>query len=109
MKVVTAAKKRRINDNYFKIVGRLSDGDRKMVQAALSGGECQRLSIAHVLFLKDAPVILLLWDDYLSLDVDQRTEIQNAISRLGKRRQEPVLIIAHRMRTSREAADNIIV
>ena len=62
--------------------------------STLSGGECQRLSIARAL-LKDAPVILLD-EATASLDVDNETEIQEAISRLiqGK----TVLIIAHRMR-----------
>lgn len=72
--------------------------------STLSGGECQRLSIARAL-LKDAPVILLD-EATASLDVDNETEIQNAISKLiqGK----TVLVIAHRMRTI-EAADQIIV
>ena len=72
--------------------------------STLSGGECQRLSIARAL-LKDAPVILLD-EATASLDVDNETEIQNAISRLVK--GKTVLIIAHRMRTV-EAADNIVV
>ena len=55
--------------------------------------------------LKDAPVILLD-EATASLDVDNETEIQNAISRLVK--GKTVLIIAHRMRTV-EAADNIVV
>lgn len=69
-----------------------------------SGGECQRLSIARAL-LKDAPVILLD-EATASLDVDNETEIQNAISRLVK--GKTVLVIAHRMRTI-EAADQIVV
>ena len=72
--------------------------------STLSGGECQRLSIARAL-LKDAPVILLD-EATASLDVDNETEIQNAISKLVK--GKTVLIIAHRMRTV-EAADNIVV
>ena len=72
--------------------------------STLSGGECQRLSIARAL-LKDAPVILLD-EATASLDVDNETQIQNAISRLvcGK----TVLVIAHRMRAI-EAADKIVV
>ena len=70
--------------------------------STLSGGECQRLSIARAL-LKDAPVILLD-EATASLDVDSETQIQEAISELvsGK----TVLVIAHRMRTI-EAADQI--
>lgn len=72
--------------------------------STISGGECQRLSIARAL-LKDAPVILLD-EATASLDVDSETQIQEAISELvsGK----TVLVIAHRMRTI-EAADQIVV
>ena len=72
--------------------------------STLSGGECQRLPIARAL-LKDAPVILLD-EATASLDVDNETEIQNAISKLIK--GKTVLVIAHRMRTI-EAADRIVV
>ena len=72
--------------------------------STLSGGECQRLSIARAL-LKDAPVILLD-EATASLDVDNETEIQEAIS--GLIRGKTVLVIAHRMRTV-ENADQIIV
>ena len=72
--------------------------------ARLSGGERQRISIARAL-LKDAP-ILLLDEATASLDVENETKVQEALSRLlaGK----TVLVIAHRMRTV-EAADKIIV
>ena len=72
--------------------------------STLSGGECQRLSIARAL-LKDAPVILLD-EATASLDVDNETEIQEAITHLIK--GKTVLIIAHRMRTV-ESADKIVV
>ena len=68
----------------------------------LSGGERQRLSIARA-FLKDAP-ILLLDEATASLDVDNETLIQEALSGLMKNRT--VLMIAHRMRTV-AAADQI--
>lgn len=70
----------------------------------LSGGERQRISIARAL-LKDAPIVLLD-EATASLDVENETKIQGALSRLlsGK----TVLVIAHRMR-SVEAADRIIV
>ncbi len=71
---------------------------------ALSGGECQRISIARA-FLKDAPIILLD-EATASLDVENETAIQEALSRLI--RNKTVLIIAHRMRTV-SGADKIIV
>lgn len=72
--------------------------------AKLSGGERQRISIARAL-LKDAPIVLLD-EATASLDVENETKVQGALSRLlaGK----TVLVIAHRMRTV-AAADKIVV
>ena len=72
--------------------------------AKLSGGERQRISIARAL-LKNAPIVLLD-EATASLDVENETRVQGALSRLlaGK----TVLVIAHRMRTV-EAADRIVV
>ena len=72
--------------------------------AKLSGGERQRISIARAL-LKNAPIVLL--DEApASLDVENETKVQGALSRLlaGK----TVLVIAHRMRTV-AGADHIVV
>ena len=71
---------------------------------ALSGGERQRISIARA-FLKDAPIILLD-EATASLDVENETAIQSALSRLIQ--QKTVLVIAHRMRTV-AGADKIVV
>lgn len=70
----------------------------------LSGGERQRISIARA-FLKDAPIILLD-EATASLDVENETLIQEALSKLI--RNKTVLIIAHRMRTV-SGADKIVV
>ena len=70
----------------------------------LSGGERQRISIARA-FLKDAPVILLD-EATASLDAENETAIQEALSRLIE--NKTVLIIAHRMRTIANA-DHIVV
>lgn len=70
----------------------------------LSGGERQRISIARA-FLKDAPIVLLD-EATASLDVDNETLIQSALSRLI--RQKMVLVIAHRMRTV-AGTDKIVV
>ncbi|MFT8349680.1 ABC transporter ATP-binding protein [Clostridium saccharoperbutylacetonicum] len=70
----------------------------------LSGGERQRISIARA-FLKNAPIILLD-EATASLDVENETMIQEALSRLIK--NKTVLIIAHRMRTV-TGADKIVV
>ena len=101
--VIAAAKAARCHD----FIEKLPQGYDTVIGengSTLSGGECQRLSIARAL-LKDAPVILLD-EATASLDVDNETEIQEAISRLVK--GKTVLVIAHRMRTV-ENADKIIV
>lgn len=70
----------------------------------MSGGERQRISIARAL-LKDAPVILLD-EATASLDVENETAVQTAISGLVEKKT--VLIIAHRMRTVM-GADKVVV
>ena len=87
---------RRFPEGYDTVIG--ENG------ATLSGGERQRISIARAL-LKNAPVILLD-EATASLDVENETEIQAALSTLIK--DKTVLIIAHRMRTV-AGADHIVV
>lgn len=87
---------RKFPDGWNTMIG--ENGDR------LSGGERQRISIARA-FLKNAPIILLD-EATASLDVENETLIQNALSQLIK--DKTVLVIAHRMR-SVAAADQIIV
>ena len=86
---------------------KLPDGWNTMIGengSELSGGERQRISIARA-FLKDAPIILLD-EATASLDVDNETLIQEALSKLIK--NKTVLIIAHRMRTVAKS-DKIVV
>ncbi len=70
----------------------------------LSGGERQRISIARAI-LKDAPIILLD-EATASLDAENESKIQSALSELIK--DKTVLVIAHRMRTV-SGADEIVV
>lgn len=101
--VYAAARAARCDD----FIRRLPDGYQTMVGengSTLSGGERQRISIARAL-LKDAPVILLD-EATASLDVENETAVQEALSRLVK--DKTVLIIAHRMRTV-AGADKIVV
>ena len=86
----------RLPDGYHTLIG--ENGSR------LSGGERQRISIARAI-LKDAPVILLD-EATASLDVENETAVQAALSGLIK--DKTVLIIAHRMRTVMNA-DQIVL
>ena len=93
--------------NCTEFISRLPQGYNTMIGengTKLSGGERQRISIARAL-LKNAPIVLLD-EATASLDVENETKIQEALSRLlaGK----TVLVIAHRMRTV-ENADKIVV
>lgn len=93
--------------NCDEFAQRLEEGYHTMIGengSQLSGGERQRISIARAL-LKDAPIVLLD-EATASLDVENETQVQEALSRLlaGK----TVLVIAHRMRTVANA-DKIVV
>ena len=93
--------------NCDGFVSRMPEGYGTMVGengARLSGGERQRISIARAL-LKDAPIVLLD-EATASLDVENETEVQGALSRLLTGRT--VIVIAHRMRTVM-AADRVVV
>ena len=101
--VLAAARAARCDE----FVGRLPNGYDTMIGengSRLSGGERQRISIARAL-LKDAPIVLLD-EATASLDVENETQVQAALSELlqGK----TVLVIAHRMRTV-DNADKIVV
>ena len=90
-----------------EFISRLPEGYQTRIGengSTLSGGERQLLSIARAL-LKDAPIILMD-EATASLDVENETLVQEAISNLVK--DKTVLIIAHRMRTV-AGADQIVV
>ena len=93
--------------NCEEFVSRLPDGWKTQIGengCELSGGERQRISIARAI-LKNSPIILLD-EATASLDAENETVIQSAISRLIK--NKTVLVIAHRMRTIM-GADKVIV
>ena len=101
---VLAAAKAAQCDEFIK---QLPEGYQTVIGengSTLSGGERQRISIARAL-LKDAPVVLLD-EATASLDVENETAIQTALS--GLVQNKTVLIIAHRMRTVM-GADKVVV
>ena len=93
--------------NCEEFAEKLPNGYNSMIGengCELSGGERQRISIARA-FLKNSPIILLD-EATASLDVENETLIQAALSRLIK--NKTVLVIAHRMRTV-SGADQVVV
>ena len=93
---------RRFLDSVIQMLG--LDDKLDNMPNQLSGGEQQRIALARAI-LKDAPIVVLD-EATASLDVENETKVQQALSRLlaGK----TVLVIDHRMRTV-EAADKIVV
>ena len=90
-----------------EFVSRLPQGYQTVIGengSTLSGGERQRISIARAL-LKDAPIVLLD-EATASLDVENETAVQEALS--GLVQEKTVLVIAHRMRTVM-GADKVVV
>ena len=101
--VYAAAKKARCYD----FIMALPDGFQTVVGeggTTLSGGEKQRISIARCI-LKDAPIIILD-EATASVDTDNESYIQEAISELVK--GKTLLVIAHRLNTIQNA-DQILV
>nr|HML46744.1 ATP-binding cassette domain-containing protein [Clostridia bacterium] len=101
--VMEAAKKARCYD----FIMALPEGFDTVVGeggASLSGGEQQRISIARCI-LKDAPIVILD-EATASVDADNESHIQHAISELCK--GKTLLVIAHRLNTIRHA-DKILV
>ncbi len=101
--IYEAAKKARC----YNFIMALPDGFQTVVGeggATLSGGEKQRISIARCI-LKDAPIIILD-EATASVDIDNESYIQEAISELVK--GKTLLIIAHRLNTI-QLADQILV
>lgn len=101
---VISAAKMACCDDFIK---KLPEGYNTMIGengSTLSGGERQRLSIARAI-LKNSPIVLLD-EATASLDVENESKVQMAISRLIK--NKTVLVIAHKLRTIADA-DNIVV
>ena len=86
----------------YEFIDKMPDGIDTVIGEngqKLSGGERQRISIARAI-LKDAPIILLD-EATASLDVENESLIQEALSELIK--EKTAIVIAHRLRTIRNA------
>ena len=101
--VVEAARKACCHD----FISALPDGYDTVIGeggATLSGGEKQRISIARCL-LKDAPIVIF---DEATANVDPENEDQLQKAMEALTREKTVLMIAHRLKTVRNA-DQILV
>jgi len=101
--VISAAKKAACHD----FIMALPDGYETVIGeggATLSGGEKQRISIARAI-MKDAPIIILD-EATANVDPENEKELTEAIENLTK--QKTIIMIAHRLKTVRNA-DQIIV
>ena len=102
--VIDAAKKARCYD----FIMALPNGFDTVVGeggASLSGGEQQRISIARCI-LKDAPIVILD-EATASVDADNESYIQSAISELCK--GKTLLVIAHRLNTIYDANQILVI
>ncbi|BBF43121.1 transport ATP-binding protein CydC [Lachnospiraceae bacterium KM106-2] len=102
--VIEAAKKARC----YEFIRKLPEGFDTVVGeggASLSGGECQRISIARCI-LKDAPIVILD-EATASVDADNESYIQEAISELCK--GKTLLVIAHKLNTIRNADEILVI
>ena len=102
-KVIEAAKKACCHD----FIMRLPDGYDTVIGeggASLSGGEKQRLSIARAI-MKDSPIIIL---DEATANVDPENEKDLVTAIEALTREKTILMIAHRLKTVRNA-DQILV
>ncbi|MBR1852468.1 MAG: ABC transporter ATP-binding protein [Lachnospiraceae bacterium] len=101
--VIAAAKKACCHD----FITALPEGYETVIGeggASLSGGEKQRISIARAM-MKDAPVIFLD-EATANVDPENENELMHAVSALT--REKTVIMIAHRLKTVKEA-DQILV
>ena len=103
MEEVRAAAKAARCDDFIRA---LPDGYQTVLEeggSSLSGGEKQRISIARAI-LKDSPIIIMD-EATAALDAENEHEILAAIEALT--RNKTVIMIAHRMKSIRNA-DHII-
>lgn len=103
-RVIDAAKRARCHDFIMK----LPQGYETVIGEAggsLSGGERQRLSIARAM-MKDAPIIILD-EATANVDPENEKELMEAIDELT--REKTVIMIAHRLKTVRNAGQILVV
>ena len=96
--------RRKLIDEMLRAVGADSFGDARV--GNLSGGEQQRVLIAHALISR--PKLLLLDEPLANLDIASEQEVVALLSRLAKEQQIAVLISAHEMNPLLPVMDRVV-
>jgi zinc/manganese transport system ATP-binding protein len=96
--------RRKLVDAMLRAVGADSFGDARI--GNLSGGEQQRVLIAHALISR--PKLLLLDEPLANLDIASEQEVVTLLARLAKEQQIAVLISAHEMNPLLPVMDRVV-
>jgi zinc/manganese transport system ATP-binding protein len=96
--------RRKLVDEMLRAVGADSFGDARI--GNLSGGEQQRVLIAHALISR--PKLLLLDEPLANLDIASEQEVVTLLARLAKEQQIAVLISAHEMNPLLPVMDRVV-
>jgi len=99
-----SARRRALVDEMLAAVGALSFADARV--GDLSGGEQQRILIAHALI--SAPKLLLLDEPLANLDIRSEQEVVALIAQIAREQQIAVLISAHDMNPLLQVMDRIV-
>jgi zinc/manganese transport system ATP-binding protein len=97
-------RRRNLIDEMLQAVGADSFGDARV--GNLSGGEQQRVLIAHALISR--PKLLLLDEPLANLDIRSEQEIVALLSRVAKEQQIAVLISAHEINPLLPVMDRVV-
>jgi zinc/manganese transport system ATP-binding protein len=96
--------RRRLVDEMLSAVDASGFADRRV--GLLSGGEQQRILIAHALISR--PALLLLDEPLANLDLRSAQEVVSLLARIARERRIAVLISAHEMNPLLPAIDRVV-